>query len=50
MGQKGYMWHKGHWGMPRGCNRCQRAIRRCRGVRGVLGTDRKCRYSGVKGV
>ena len=44
-------------GSPRGCRGCSGAVRGCqedvtgcRGVRGVLGASRVCRYSGPEGV
>ena len=37
-GQKGYRWHKGHWGFLEGVG----------GTGDVLGADRECRYSGAR--
>ena len=45
--QKGYRWHKGALGAPRGCRGVGiiRGLRGVGGVNGVLGAGRECRYS-----
>ena len=47
--QKGYRWHKGHWGILLGVGH-QEPLGESGGVRGVLGAGRECRYSGARRV
>ena len=48
-GKKGYRWHKGVLGAPRGCRRHYRGVRGCRGCQGLLGLAGSIVLRGHKG-
>ena len=47
--QKGYMWHMGHWGTPKGCWGPLGGIRGIGGVRGYWRLARSVGTEGQKG-